>query len=62
MDFKRSLHVIFNLNDKIIPEKTYLKEQSVDTPRKPTYGGFHSTIDETEKYGGQMDRRRNNST
>jgi hypothetical protein len=50
------------LNDKIISEKTYLKEQSFDTPRKPTYCGIHSSFDETEKYRGQMDRRRNNST
>jgi len=47
---------------KIISDKAYLKVQSLDTPRKPTYGGIHATLDETEKYRGQMDRRRNNST
>jgi hypothetical protein len=52
----------FTLNDKIIFEKTYLEEQGFDTSRKPAYVGFHSTIDEKEKYRGQMDRRRNNST
>jgi hypothetical protein len=50
------------LNDKINSEKTYLKEQSFDSPRKPTYGRIHSIFDEAEKYRGQMDRRRNNST
>jgi hypothetical protein len=54
--------MILILNDKIISEKTYLKEQSSDTPRKPSYGRFHSSIDETEKHRGQMDRRRNKST
>ena len=54
--------MILILNDKIISKKTYLKEQSFDTPRKQIYGGIHSTLDETAKYRGQMDRSRNKST
>jgi len=56
------LHIVLILNDKIISEKTYLKEQGFDTSRKPSYGRIYSTFDEKEKYRGQMDRRRNNST